>query len=180
MFKVVTFVGALLLTVAPALAGTPFNAQFLRDEALSGVYELRLARLGEARAVRADVRAYASTLVNDHEVYSAALQELGKSKGISLPSSIDRGDEWRLDLLANNHGSRFDSAFLREALRVNGLGVRALRKEASRTTDPEVRIFVARFLKVDAKHEVRARELTEHIVVFNKVSNSRQDVPRRE
>ena len=178
MFKAVTFVGVLLLTVAAALAGTPFDARFLRDEALSSAYELRLARLGEAHAVRADVRAYASTLVNDHEVYSAALQELGRSKGVSLPLRIDRGDEWRLDLLANVHGAGFDSAFLREALRVNGQGIRAFRKEASRTTDPAIRIFVARFLKVDAKHEVRGRVLSEHIVVFNKPSTSNQDVPR--
>jgi putative membrane protein len=179
MFNALAIVGVLVLTVAAALAGTPFDARFLRDEALSSAYELRLARLGEAHAVRADVRAYASTLVNDHEVYSAALQELGRSKGVSLPLRLDRGDEWRLDLLANIHGAGFDSAFLREALRVNAQGIRAFRMEASRTTDPAIRIFVARFLKVDAKHEDRARELSEHIVVFNNGRNSMQAATRK-
>ena len=63
-------------------------------------------------------------------------------------------------------GAKFDAAFLREARRINGQSIRALRKEASLTADTEIQIFVKRFLKVDEKHEADARALSERIVVF--------------
>jgi hypothetical protein len=61
-------------------------------------------------------------------------------------------------------GGAFDSAFVREAVRINGEDIRAFRREASRTADPDIRGFVTRFLEVDAKHEAGARALSERHV----------------
>ena len=61
-------------------------------------------------------------------------------------------------------GVGFDSAFVREAVRINGEDIRAFRREASRTADPDIRSFVTRFLEVDEKHEAGARALSERNV----------------
>jgi putative membrane protein len=155
-----------VLAYGKALAATPFDEQFMRFEAEGSTYELAFARLGEARAVRPDVRAYASMVVNDHEAYNGALRDLAKLKRIVIPSSMDGEGERRLGRLANMRGAKFDAAFVREARRVNGENIRELRMEASQTTDPDIQRFVKRFLKVDEKHEADARALSERIVVL--------------
>jgi hypothetical protein len=81
-----------------------------------------------------------------------------------MPSSMATNDKKRLDRLAGMHGVAFDSAFVREAVRINGEDIRAFRTEASRTADPDIRRFVTRFLEVDEKHEAEARALSERNV----------------
>ena len=73
-------------------------------------------------------------------------------------------DKKRLDRLAGMRGVAFDSAFVREAVRINGEDIRAFRREASRTADPDIRSFVTRFLEVDEKHGAGARALSERHV----------------
>ena len=56
-------------------------------------------------------------------------------------------------------GLAFDAAFLEETVRIKAEDVRAFRREAARTANPQIRSFVMRFLPVDEKHEAGAREL---------------------
>jgi putative membrane protein len=159
----------LLLAAVFVLAATramaaPYDALFIRYEAQISAYELEFARLGEVRAISPEVRSYASILVNDHETHSVALRELAASKGIAVPSGLVQSDRKRLDRLTQTRGARFDDAFIREARRINSQAIRALRREAGRTADPDIRRFVDRFLEVDARHEAAASALGEHVI----------------
>ena len=58
----------------------------------------------------------------------------------------------------------FDTAFIQEARRINGEVIRAFRRQASRTTDPDIRGFVTRFQEVEEKHDAIARRLSERAV----------------
>lgn len=163
MLKTIILAALLMLAGAKAMA-TPLDDLFVRFEAQSSAYELEFARLGKARATRPEVRTYAAVLANDHEAYSSALRDLAASKGIAVPSGLAPSDRKRLDRLAQTRGAGFDSAFVREARRINSEDMRAFRKEAGRTADPDIHSFVDRFLEVDAKHEAAARALSEHVV----------------
>jgi putative membrane protein len=146
------------------MAATPADRQFIRHEALGSLYESELAHVGLIRATRPEVRAYAATLVNDHEAYNGALRDLAKSKGIALPSGMSGKDKKRLDRLAGTLGGAFDAAFLREAQRVNNDEIRTFRSAASRTSDRDIRGFVGRFLEVEEKHAASARALGDRSV----------------
>ncbi len=163
MLRMTILAALLLFANAKAMAGS-YDDTFVRYEAQRSAYEAKFARLGEARATRPEVRTYAATLVNDHEAYSGALRSLAASKGIKLPPGLFARDKKRLDRLAQTHGAVFDSAFVREARRINSEATRSFRRQAARTADPDVRGFVYRFLEVDARHEAAATTLTEHVV----------------
>jgi putative membrane protein len=143
---------------------TPLDEQFLRYEAQNSAYELEFARLGEVRATRPDVRIYAAMVVNDHEAYGAALRDLADSKGIAVVAGLAASDRKRLDDLGQMRSNEFDTAFVREALRINSDNIRSFRDEAGSTTDPAIHSFVDHFLPVDAKHEAAAIVLSEHVV----------------
>ena len=159
----------LVLSCTPVKAASPQDRAFMRHEIQASTYELDFARLGLARALRPEIRAYAETLINDHTRHNEALRDLARSKNVSLPSTMGRHGKQRLDRLGSTPDSAFDAAFLREARRINGDGVRGFRVEASRTADPEIRAFVLRFLDVDKKHQSLARSLSNILVASRAV-----------
>ena len=67
------------------------------------------------RAARPEVRAYAATLVNEHEEYGKALRDLAQFKQVVLPSGMTPASKQQLDRLARVQGDAFDTAFIREA-----------------------------------------------------------------
>ena len=137
----------------------PFDQLFLRHEAQGSAYELAIARLAVTKAVRPEVKAYAETVVNDHEAYNGALRDLAKAKGVTLPGGMTARAQAQLHQLSGLAGAAFDRAFIREAKRINADDIRDFRRQASRTADPEIRDFVQRFLAVDQKHEDAAKAL---------------------
>ena len=164
MLKTMMLGAFLLLAGGQVMAASLRDEQFVRFEAQGSLYELAFARLGEAHATRPEVRAYATTLVNDHEAYNGALRDLAEAKAIAVPSSIANSDQKRLDRLAATSGIAFDTAFIREARRINGDVIRNFRRQVSRATDPDIRRFVARFLEVEERHDAVARRLSERAV----------------
>ncbi len=148
-------------------AASPYDGLFLRSEARGSSYELAIAQLAQARSRRPDVQAYAMTVVNDHEAYSSALQDLARSKGVSLPSGMTAANRAKLDHLSTLKGAAFDSAFIQEAQRINSIDRRDFRREASRTADPDISAFVTRFLAVEQTHEDGAKALARHAVASN-------------
>jgi putative membrane protein len=95
-----TIFAALLSFAGAGATAAPFDDLFVRHEAQSRACELALARLGQTRAIRPAVRAYAGLLVNDHEVYGGGLRRLAESKGIAVPSGFAASDRKRFDALA--------------------------------------------------------------------------------
>ena len=174
-----SFIVALLLCAAlgaragHAQAAAPFDQLFLRSVAQGSAAELAIARLAQARATRPDVKAYAETLVHDHEAYGAALRDLAAKRGVALPSGLSAQGQAAVDRLARVHGSSFDSAFIAEALRLNAADLRAFHAEAARTSDTDIGAFVAGFLPMDEQHEAGARAL-------EAIRVARMDQPRRQ
>jgi putative membrane protein len=138
----------------------PFDRMFLNFEAQASAYELALAQLGEKRATRQDVREYAERIEHDHSAYNDALAKLAQLKGIPLDTSLRPADRARLKYLSAQSGVTFDNAFIAEARRVNGDDLRNFRREATRTSDPDIRDFVRRFLGIDEEHEHAADALS--------------------
>ena len=132
---------------------------FLRSEAQGSAYELAIAQLAQQRATRQDVRAYATMVANDHEAYNGALRDLAKAKGVALPPGMTARSRSDLERLGRIRGAAFDSAFIREARRINATDVSSFRSEALRTADPDLKMFVQKFIEVDQKHEDGARAL---------------------
>ena len=164
MLKAAIMAITLILASANVEAAMPLDESFIRHEAQGGAYELELARLGQSRAVRQDVRNYAAGLVNDHEIYNAALRELAQVKNIAVPLGLDPIDQRRLDSLAEMRGAAFDPGFIDEVARINDVDMRAFREQASRTTDADIRAFVLRFMEIDEHHRLDAIALTKQNV----------------
>ncbi len=159
MAVVAVLSGAVHASAVTALS--PIDRACLITEASGAAYELASAKLAAAKATREDVKAYARMLVGDHEAYNAALLNLGKAKGLLLPTEVDGDDAKRLSALDQASGPGFDAAYVTEALRVNAEDGREAEQERASTADPAIKAFIERFAGrgVDAKHEAGAKRL---------------------
>ena len=138
---------------------TNTDRQFLIKDAQGGAYEIAIAALAQQRTSREDVRAYASRVIADHATYNQALQELGRAKGVELPTDMTAEDRVRLNGLNVYTGSTADRSFIEEAIRVNAEDKQDAAEEATRTSDPDIRTFLRKFEAVDAEHERMALAL---------------------
>jgi putative membrane protein len=159
VMKLLPLIGMLAFAASARAELGAFDQLYLRSEARGSAYELAIARLAQARATRPEVKAYADTLVNDHEAADAALRALAQKKGVNLPPDLSTDGKAGLARLGHRTGRQFDRAFIAEAQRVNAEDIRAFRAEASRTADPDIRAFVAAYLPMDERHEAAARAL---------------------
>ena len=145
---------ALAQTAAP-MAGTmtELDRQYMILAATGGAYELSLASLAQQRSSRDDIKAYAATLIQDHANYNAALQELARAKGVTLPTAMSKDDQDRLNTINLQGGSTLDRSFIEEATRINAEDKTAAATEAAATTDPDIKAFLQKFAAMDARHE---------------------------
>jgi len=138
---------------------TELDRQFMILDATGGVYEISLATLAQERSSRDDIKAYAAMLVRDHAEYNGALQQLGRSKGVTLPTGISPDDRTKLNGINLQGGSTFDRSFILEAIRINGEDKKAAQDEAAATSDPDIKAFLQKYAAMDARHEQAARAL---------------------
>ena len=138
---------------------TNTDRQFLVRNAQGGAYEIAIAALAQQRTSREDIRAYASRIIADHATYNQALLELGRAKGIELPTDMTAEDRVRLNGINVYTGSTADRSFIEEAIRVNAEDKQDAAEEAAKTPDPDIRAFLRKFEAVDAEHEQMALAL---------------------
>lgn len=141
------------------LAASLEVARYLQGAAEESTYELAIAKIAQEHATRADLRAYAGSIINEQENYSHALRSLAQSKGISLRSSLPRHRQTTLEQLRTLRAAAFDREFIREARHVNAEDLARSGPEASRLEDDDVKAFVAKFRPVQEDQEKRARAL---------------------
>ena len=135
------------------------DREFLFKDAQGAAYEIALAALAQQRSSRGDVKAYASRIIADHATYNQALQELGRAKGIDLPTDMTAGDRVRLNGINAYTGSTADQSFILEAIRINAEDKQDAAEEVAKTADPDIRAFLQKFEAMDAEHERMALAL---------------------
>ena len=153
---------AVAQTTAPSPTAQAINAQdrqFMAKDAEGGLYEIAIARLAQQRSSRDDVKAYAARIVADHTTYNDALQALARSKGITLPMAMTSEDQARLALMESATGAFPDAMFIQEATRINEEDKKAAGEEKARTSDADIKAFLAKFESMDAEHERMASAL---------------------
>ena len=132
---------------------------YLMKESRGAAYELNSAKLAVKQASRDDVKSYAAKLVNDHEKYNAALEQLGKQEGLTLPTEPDTADKAHMEDLKRLTGAAFDALYIKEALRINADDKQDASKEKDETKSEPIRAFIAKFADMDAEHEKLAKQL---------------------
>ena len=144
-------------TTAQPAAISDTDRGYLAMAAQASAYELAIASAAQ-KSNRADVRAYAESLVRDHTAYNQALTALARSKGVTLPDGMTASDQAKVAAMAQ--GTMGNGAFIEEAVRINAEGKRTTAEEAAHTQDADIEAHLKKFRAMDAEHERMALALS--------------------
>lgn len=159
-----------VLTAAQALAQTGgsttsaaapgSDASFVRQAAISDMYEIQASQLAQTKAAIAEVKTFASKMVIDHTKTSDQLKSIVKMKsGLSIPSSMDTRHKMLLSRLRSASGANFDTLYAHQQLQAHQQAVLLFTGESQNAKDADLKKFASDALPTLQQHLSMAQQL---------------------
>ena len=132
---------------------------FFESAAQIGMTEVQAATIASSRALGANTKAYASTMTSEHTANNEALKSLARSKGVSLPTQLDKPHQKFLDNLQNVDTKEFDAAYAKDMTAGHKDAIDLFEKTARSSKDTDVREFAKSTLPTLRHHLEMAKNL---------------------
>jgi putative membrane protein len=132
-----------------AKAGSKLSAAdktFMMNAAKGGMMEVELGKQAAQNAQNADVKKFGNRMVTDHSKANGELMALAKEEGVSLPGAKAPG-KWKSD-----------KDYMNAMVKDHQEDLAEFQKEAQNGTDPDVKAFAAKGVKMISTHLKLAQE----------------------
>jgi len=133
------------------------DVKFLQKAAQDGLAEVQLGQLAQNKAMRDEVRQFASRMVADHGKANEQLKSIAASHGVQVATTLDRHHEREMNRLSGLVGGDFDRAYMSRMLDDHRKDVSQFRKRARAKKQNDVTQFAAATLPVLESHLEMAR-----------------------
>jgi putative membrane protein len=132
------------------LAGA--DKTFVEKAAIGGMAEVELGNLAQQKAASEDVKKFGARMVQDHSKANDELKQIASTKGVQLPSSLDKKHQSDMDRLQKMSGADFDKAYMSHMVDDHKEDVAEFKKEASGGRDSDVKGFASKTLPTLEEH----------------------------
>ncbi|MGY3452901.1 DUF4142 domain-containing protein [Bradyrhizobium sp. USDA 4353] len=146
--------------VNSALGITPSTEDFVKQVAISDMFELQSNQLGEQKG-NAQEKSFAAQMVKDHTKTSSELKsmvESGKLK-VQLPTALDSAHQSKLDKLKGAQGKDFSSDFDDMQVSAHKDAVSLFERYAKGGDNPELKAWAGKTLPALQHHLEMAQNL---------------------
>ncbi|WP_257168344.1 DUF4142 domain-containing protein [Bradyrhizobium sp. SRS-191] len=147
--------------VNSALGITPSTEDFVKQVAISDMFELQSNQLGEQKG-NAQEKTFAAQMVKDHTKTSSELKSMvdsGKLK-LQLPTALDSAHQSKLDKLKGAEGKDFSSDFDDMQVSAHKDAVSLFERYAKGGDNPELKAWAGKTLPALQHHLEMAQNLT--------------------
>lgn len=128
------------------------DAKFAVDAANGGMTEVELSKLAAAKAINADVKAFANMMITDHSKANEELKGIAATKNITLPDSVNADSKSAIEDLSNKSGADFDKAYVDKMVSDHKSTVDMFESASKNLKDPDLKAFVDKTLPVIKGH----------------------------
>jgi putative membrane protein len=136
------------------------DRKFIQDAAASGMFEVQAAQLGSSKATDAQVKSYASMLVDHHTSANNELTQLANSKKVELPAAPSRGMRRDVEKLGKKSGADFDRDFVREVgVKAHEKDIKNFQNASEKVKDPQLKAWIDKTLPTLREHLAQAQKL---------------------
>ncbi|CAM2963227.1 DUF4142 domain-containing protein [Rariglobus hedericola] len=139
---------------APKLSRS--DKRFIKKYTASSGHSIAISKQAVTRAVHADVRAYAETVVNTEELITGELVVLARRRGGE--AAIGHTRSVAVEKLTKKSIDAYDEAYLKEVMGAHKTAI-ALLEKAVTSSDTYVAAFAVQYLAVMRDHLARARQI---------------------
>jgi putative membrane protein len=97
-----------------ALGVTPKTEDFVKEVAISDMFEIESSKLAQQKAQNGSLKTFAGQMVTDHQKTTAELKGLISSGSVKVqsPTAMDNGHLSKLDKLKGLNGADFDKQYV--------------------------------------------------------------------
>jgi len=132
----------------------------IMDMGMSNMAEVAMGKLAQSKSQNADVKAFATKMVDDHGKALTEVQTLAQSKGVTLPTDLDAKHKAQSAKLEKMTGDAFDKAYMQQGgLMAHKDTLAKLNKAQKDTKDADVKAQVVKMIPVVEAHLKHAQEL---------------------
>ena len=128
------------------------DRKFMEKAAAGGMAEVQLGQLAKQRGSSDEVKSFGARMSSDHAKANDELRALASSKGVTLPSSLDRDAQKEMGKLSRLKGDEFDRAYMDHMVKDHKQDVKEFQKASKDAKDPDVKGFAAKTLTVIEGH----------------------------
>jgi len=146
-----------LFTAGVATAGTASTVSqadkaFMIEVAKANMTEAHEGQVAEANATRADVKAFGSTLDQDHTKAYQELTELAGKLGVDIPKGINVGKDPAFERMSKMKGVKFDHEFATDEVTSHRQALAIFKREAAHGQDVDVKAYAAKMVPILEGH----------------------------
>lgn len=136
------------------------DRKFIEDAANSGMFEVQIAQLAASKATDAQVKSYASMLVDHHTAANNELVKIANARGVELPAAPKRALRKDIEQLGKKNGAEFDRDFVRKVgIKAHEKDIKLFQKASKDVKDAELKAFVDKTLPQLRDHLAAAQKL---------------------
>jgi putative membrane protein len=136
------------------------DRKFIEEAAGSGMFEVQVAQLAASKATDAQVKSFASMLVDHHTAANNELVKIANARGVELPAAPKRALRRDVEKLGKKSGDEFDRDFVRNVgSKAHEKDIKLFQKASKDVKDAELKAFVDKTLPVLREHLAMAQKL---------------------
>jgi putative membrane protein len=125
---------------------------FWTTAAQGGIAEVELGQIAQTKAANPEVKNFARMMVEDHTKANTELKSLAAKKNITLPTTMNSGNQATLTELQNLVGADFDREYVAAMVDNHEADVQLFESQAADDSDPDAKAFAAKTLPTLRKH----------------------------
>jgi putative membrane protein len=152
---------------APAAPAAPAAAtmskadqKILSDMAQANMSEIENAKLAQGKSQNDQVKTFAQQMIDDHGKALTDIQQLATSKGVTLPTELDKQHKAMSDKLGAMSGDAFDKAYKARAGVSDHKKMHSMLVSAEkRAKDPELKALIGRIAPTVDQHLKAAQQM---------------------
>jgi putative membrane protein len=154
-----------LVGVSPAQAegvlkhGGDVDRDFIEDGIRAGLAEIEASKLALQRSQRAEIKAFAQQMIDEHTKANQQLLAIAKNAGIKAPDGLSVHQKTRMQRLRGTTGTRFDKRYIDDyGVIAHEKTIGLVRRTLSETRNDSVRELASQLLPQLEHHIVMATE----------------------
>ncbi|HVR85229.1 MAG TPA: DUF4142 domain-containing protein [Planctomycetota bacterium] len=142
----------------------PADRDFVSAASEANLEELVAGRLALGKATQGAVKTFAQQMIHDHRKIHDDLDELARTKGVTLPTELEVEHKMEGSRLADLSGTEFDRAYVAATVSNHHKAVSLFEELPKKGRDPDVRAFAERTVPTLRKHLEMAQELRSKVL----------------
>jgi putative membrane protein len=142
----------------------PFSDEiFVKKAASGGMAEVELGKIGQAKAVKPEVKMFSERLVTDHGKANDELKSAAREAGIEVPTRMEAEAQKHVDMFREYKGENFDRDFIKHMIEDHEKDVKLFTRASTECKNAKLKEFASKTLPTIKEHLEQARKIEKQI-----------------